>query len=86
MSTGTYGSAELGLEPRPVTAVIITEIELPNVQSCGSNPIQIQGFDDQKLKKKKINIWSKIAIYCQSYRRSLQPSKENIKHFKKWIR
>jgi hypothetical protein len=36
------------------------------------DPIRIQGFDDQKLKKKKY-----------SYRRSLQPSKENIQHLKK---
>jgi hypothetical protein len=59
------------------------------------DPIRIQGFDDQKLKKKKI--WlkffffyiSKIAIYlslglyqgCPCYRRSLPPSKENIQHF-----
>jgi hypothetical protein len=37
--------------------------------------------------------WSKMAIYlsplglhkgCPSYRRSLQPSKEKIQHFKKW--
>jgi hypothetical protein len=31
-----------------------------------------------------IIFWLKIAIYlCPSYRRSLQPSKENIQHFKK---
>jgi hypothetical protein len=60
------------------------------------DPIQIQGFDDLKLKKKiqqkifHIFFWSKIAIYFSqglhkgrpSYRRSLQPSKENIQHFK----
>jgi hypothetical protein len=60
--------------------------------------IRIQGFDDQKLKKKnsaenlfKTFFKSKIAIYLASglhkgrphYRRSLQPSKENIQHFKK---
>jgi hypothetical protein len=58
--------------------------------------IRIRGFDDQKLKKytaeKFIYIFfgSKIAIYFflalykgrPSYRRSLQPSKENIQHFK----
>ncbi len=34
--------------------------------------IRIQGFEDQKLKEKKIQISSKIAIYlCPSYRRSL---------------
>jgi hypothetical protein len=55
---------------------------------------QTQGSDDQKFKKKKNYIWiyfsSKTAIYLSlglpkgrpSYRRSLQPSKENIKHFK----
>ncbi len=56
-----------------------------------------RSFDDQKFKKKKIQlknvfffIWSKLAIYlsrglhkgCSSYRRSFQPSKENIQHFK----
>ncbi len=59
--------------------------------------IRIQGFNDQKLKKihtrKKIGIfWSKFAIYLSlglhkghpSYRRSLQPSKKNIQHFKTW--
>ncbi len=53
--------------------------------------IQILGFDDQKLEK--IYSWKKIAIYLSqglpkgrpSYRRSLQPSKENICHFKTWI-
>jgi hypothetical protein len=49
--------------------------------------IRIQGFNDQKLKikiKQKsfyILFWLKIAMY--SYRRSLQPSKENTQHFKK---
>jgi hypothetical protein len=51
------------------------------------DPIRIQGFDEQKLKKKNTEemffFLSKIAIYlCPSYRRSLQPSKENIQHFK----
>jgi hypothetical protein len=42
--------------------------------------IRIQGFDDPKLKK---YIVEKKSI---SYRRSLlQPSKENIQHFKKEI-
>jgi hypothetical protein len=57
--------------------------------------IQIQGFGDQKMKKFTAEIFlnteSKIAIFlslglrkgCPSYRRSLQPSKENIQHFKK---
>jgi hypothetical protein len=57
--------------------------------------IQIQDFDEQILGKnlqvKKINIFlMKIAIYLSlclhkgrpNYRRSLQPSKENIKHMK----
>jgi hypothetical protein len=63
------------------------------------DPIQFQGFDDQKLKKKKIQLKflfiylfsSKIAIYLSlglhkvspSDRRSLLPSNENIQHFKK---
>ncbi len=60
------------------------------------NRILIQGFVDQKTEKeiqlkKFIFFWSKIAIYLPlglhkglpSYRRSLQPSKENIQHFKK---
>ncbi len=59
------------------------------------DPIRIQGFDDQKLKKINtaeifISIFL-IAIYLAlvlhkgrpSYRRSLQLSKENIQHFKK---
>ncbi len=59
----------------------------------------VQGFDSQKLEK--IYCWKKslflIKNYCtinlslglhkgfSSYRRSLQPSKENIPHFKTWI-
>jgi hypothetical protein len=52
------------------------------------DPIRIQGFYDQKLKKKDnrklvfIFFRSKIATLCPSYRRSRQPSKENIQHFK----
>ncbi len=34
----------------------MAEIELPNVQNWGSNPIRIQGFVNKNLKKKKINI------------------------------
>jgi hypothetical protein len=45
-----------------------------------------------QLKKFKIFFWSKIAIYLSlglhkgrpSYRRSLQPSNENIQHFQTW--
>jgi hypothetical protein len=57
--------------------------------------VRIQGFDDQKLEKiqlKKMNMfliknWY-LLIPCllkgrSSYRRCLQPSKENIQHFKK---
>jgi hypothetical protein len=54
------------------------------------DPIRIQGFDDQKEEEKiqqklfYLFFLSKIAINsCPSYRRSLQPSKENIQHFKK---
>jgi hypothetical protein len=53
---------------------------------------QIQGFDDQKLKKKfYINFFlSKMEIYLSlglpkgrpSYKRSLQPPQESIQHFK----
>jgi hypothetical protein len=47
---------------------------------------RIQGLKSQKLKRKK----EKIAIYLTlglhegrpNYRRSLQPAKENIQHFK----
>jgi hypothetical protein len=61
------------------------------------DPIRIQGINDQKLKKKKIQLkilfiffLTKTAIYlslglhkvCPSYRRSLQLSKEAIQHFK----
>jgi hypothetical protein len=58
--------------------------------------IRIQGFDDQKLKKKKsrhffllflTNIAIKFSLALHkgrtSYKRSLQLSKENIQHFKK---
>jgi hypothetical protein len=61
------------------------------------DPIRIQGFYDQKLKKcsaeKKIHFfWIKTTIYlslglhkgCPSYRRNLQLSQENIQHFKTW--
>ncbi len=45
-----------------------------------------------QLKKQLIFLWKKLAIYlylglhkgCPSYRKSLQPSKENIQHFKTW--
>jgi len=54
--------------------------------------VRIHGFDDHKKWKKFTaeKNWSQIAIYLSlglhkgrpSYRRSLQPSKENIQHFK----
>jgi hypothetical protein len=54
------------------------------------DPIRIQGFEDQNLKKKKIQqkiLFIPLLQYrylCPSYRKSLQPSKkENIGHFKK---
>jgi hypothetical protein len=51
--------------------------------------ILIKGFNSKKLKKftaKKINVFfiSKIDKGHPSYRSSLQPSKENIQHFKTW--
>jgi hypothetical protein len=57
--------------------------------------IRIQGFDDKKLKKivkkccfsvKKIARYLSLGLHKgpPSYRRSLQPSKENIHHFKTW--
>jgi hypothetical protein len=58
------------------------------------DPIRIQGFNDQKLKKitaEKNCFWDqKTTIYLSlglqkerpSYRRSLQLSKEAIQHFK----
>jgi hypothetical protein len=50
------------------------------------DPIQIQGFDDQKIKKiyslKKIYFSLGLPKVHPSYRRSLQPLKENIQHFK----
>jgi hypothetical protein len=56
------------------------------------DPVRIQAFDDQKLKKKNTaeNILLSFLIkncnyYCPSYMKSLQPSKENIEHFKKCI-
>ncbi len=60
-----------------------------NYSGYGSNPDP--GFWWPKSKKKNTAenffffFWSKIAIcFCPRYRRSLQPSKENIQHFKKW--
>jgi hypothetical protein len=50
------------------------------------DPIRIQSFDDpKKYSRKFLYLFvSKIAIYLfLSLRRSLQPSKENIQHFKK---
>ncbi len=58
-----------------------------------TDPIRLQGFNDQKLKKKQlISFLSITAMYlslglhkvCLSYRRSLQLSKEAIQHFKTW--
>jgi hypothetical protein len=60
----------------------------------GSNTVRIQRFDEQKWKtftaEKIFLIKKKIAIYLSlgrhkgrpSYKRSLQPSEENIQHFK----
>ncbi len=58
------------------------------IQHIKLNPIRIQGFDDKKF----LNCWLKIAIYLSlglhkgrpSYMSNLQPSKENIQHFKTW--
>ncbi len=52
------------------------------------DPIRIQGLMTKNWRKNyslKINLFgSKIAInLCPCYRRSLQPSKKNIEHFKK---
>ncbi len=59
--------------------------------------IPIQGYDEQKMKKiynrkKKIFFWSKLLLTypwalikdAQATLRSLEPSKENIQHFKTW--
>jgi hypothetical protein len=70
-------------------------IRIPRIQIRIRIQFRIQSFDDQKLKKitavKLFFIFfkSKIAIYLSlglhkgltSYRRSLEPSKENIQHF-----
>ncbi len=61
------------------------------------DPIRILGFDDQNLKKNyswkktkfsepKTTIYLSLGLHKgrPSYRRSLQPSKENIQHFNKW--
>ncbi len=59
-----------------------------------SHWIRIQGFDDQNFKKGNTvwnNYWPKIANYLSrghrkgrpKRRRSLQPSKEDMQHFKK---
>ncbi len=62
------------------------------------DPVPVPWFWWSKIEKKSqlanffILFWTKIAIYLSqvhhkgrpSYRRSLQPSKENIQHFKTW--
>ncbi len=64
-------------------------------ESGDPDPIRIQGFDDQKFKKIyswQKNLILKIVVYLSqglhkgrpSYKRSLQPSKENIQHLKTW--
>ncbi len=48
---------------------------------------RIKGFDDQKLEKilnKNCNLLILRPLRRSSYRRSLQPSKENILHFEAW--
>ncbi len=53
---------------------------------------RIQGFDDQKFTAVKLFSDRKLQFTyplglqkgCTTYRRSLQPSKENIHHFKTW--
>jgi len=63
--------------------------------SFDPDPIRVQGFNDQKLKKNTVEknikfVFDQTAIYlslglqkvCPSYRRSLQLSKEAIQHFK----
>jgi hypothetical protein len=54
-----------------------------NNQSSGSSISSESGSGFRYLSK-RYRFDQKIAIYlCLSYRRSLQPSKENIQHFKK---
>jgi hypothetical protein len=66
----------------------------PDSLNLDLDPIPIQGFDNQKMKKQNTDeqfFLSQLAIYLSlglhkghlSYRRSLQPSKENIQHLKK---
>ncbi len=63
------------------------------IQHCRSMQVRTKGFDDQKLlnfkaDQKNFISWSKNTIYLflvlHEGRPSLQPSKENIQHFKSW--
>jgi len=82
-----------------VSGFIDSESSIKGWQSgseSGSNPDP--GFDDKKFEKiyrwKKMIFFfiSKIAMFLSlgllkersSYRKSIQPSKENIQHFKRW--
>ncbi len=80
---------------QPQTNKVFLKYKYRKKQSCGPDndpdPIRIQGFDDQKLKKKKIHLkifyllfLLKIAIYlCPSYRRSLSALKREHPALKK---
>ncbi len=74
-----------------------TRVSDPCSFDTDPDPIRIQAFDDQKLKKNYSGIKNNFFLienydYLSlgfhkgrpSYRRSLQLSKENIQHFKTW--
>ena len=74
---------------------LFTRVADPHSFHPDPDPIRIQGFNDKKLKKKKLQLKnfffaSKTTISLSlhkerpSYRRSLQLSKEPIQHFKTW--
>jgi hypothetical protein len=87
-------STHENLSCKPHVIVAALSMRIQN-QHFTSMRIRIQGFDDKKfkilqLKKMNVIVFLKIAIYSSlglhkgrsSYRRNLQPSKDNIHHFK----
>ncbi len=64
---------------------------IPSESGSGSKVLVTKNWRKKYSWKKNNLFWSKIAIYIlalrkghPSFRRSLQLSKENIQHFKKW--
>ncbi len=53
-------------------------------QCCGSRSKEMMTTKWKKIQRNFIKIFFLIKICIYSYRKSLQPSKENIQHFKEW--